>query len=39
LLRDVTHKASSGNNLTASTREVARLIVALFAKTRMIGAI
>ncbi len=28
LLRDVSHKASSGNNLTASTREVARLIVA-----------
>src|SRR5258707_4845233 len=28
LLRDVSHKASSDNNLTASTREVARLIVA-----------
>jgi len=29
LLRDVSHKASSGNNLTASTREVVRLIVVL----------
>ena len=29
LLRDVSHKASSGNNLTASTRKVARLIAAL----------
>jgi hypothetical protein len=36
----MSHKARSGNNLTASTREVARLIVALrFAKLRMIGAI
>src|SRR4029077_4052012 len=29
LLRDVSLKASSGNNLTASTREVVRLIVVL----------
>ena len=29
LAADVSHKAISGNNLTASTREVVRLIVAL----------
>jgi len=29
LLRDVSHKATSGNNLTASTRDVAQLNVAL----------
>src|SRR5262245_42161666 len=34
LLRDVSHKASSGNNLTAGTREVARLIVALRSPNR-----
>jgi hypothetical protein len=33
LRRDVSHKAISGNNLTASTREVVRLIVALRRQT------